>query len=291
MVYQMAKVASRAWIEAVRPIAARDGGQPLHLHFLNRSTLAGIAGVAAMTGPSQTIANRFLLREMLRKGETGSAAITRARRDGQTIRVVTGMRDPVSRSLSMLHFAADFYGDTSRPLDRFRGGDGAATAAVLREFWRALLAGEQPGDSFARLMVTLIGAYRNWFADELFNSLGVCLRADTVTGDPHRLHGDGVEVLLYRVEDMAPDAAGHQALLARASAFLGDALSALPRVNTADSRRSYARYQAAAAAFRLSAAELDAIYDAPSVKHFYSIGEVAAFKRRWLDQSEAGASS
>ena len=96
-----------------------------------------------------------------------------------------------------------------------------------------------------------------------------------------RLSGDGVEVLLYRVEDMAPDAARCRPLLAQAADFLGVATSKFPEINTAATRRSYPRYRAARALLRLPAALLEAIYDAPIVSRFYSPTEIAAFKAQW----------
>jgi hypothetical protein len=285
LVYQMSKVASRSWLEAVRTAAARDGAEPVHVHFVAEPNIAKVAAIAAMPPQSQTIANQFLLRDMLRKGAVARTAIDRARQAGETIRVITGMRDPVARSLSLVHFFADFYGDVSRPLDRIRGGDGAATAEAVTKWWQAVLAGAAPEDSFARLMTFLIGSYRAWFAEELGAILGVTLGERPFVSDrgAQRVSGEGVEVLLYRVEDLDPQAPAHGALLAAASDFLGTPVAGLPQVNTAASRRSSGRYDAARQSLRLSASTLDAIYSAPVVTHFYAAEDIASFKRRWRD--------
>jgi hypothetical protein len=285
LVYQMSKVASRSWLEAARAAAARDGGEPVHVHFVAQPNIAKVTEIAAMPPQTQTIANQFLLRDMLRKGAVARTAIDRARQAGETIRVVAGMRDPVARSLSLVHFFADFYGDVSRPLDRARGGDGATTAEAVTAWWQAVLAEAEPEDSFARLMTFLIGAYRSWFAEELGAILGITLGARPFSPDmgAQRVSGGGVEVLLYRVEDLDPQAPAHRALLAAASDFLGTAVAALPQVNTAASRRSSGRYDAARQCLRLPASMLDAIYGVPVVTHFYAPAEIETFKRRWRD--------
>jgi hypothetical protein len=283
LIYQMTKVASRTWLEVARSAAGLEAAEPIHVHFIARQNLEVVGNIGAMISPFQTIANRILLREMLRKGPAAQAAIDEARRVGRTIKVITGMRDPVARSLSIVHFFGDFYGDTSRPLDGRSAGDGATTAGATAKWWRTVLSNDEPEDSFARLMTFLIGGYRSWFTDEFASVLGFDLGMRTFSFDDgaERLSGDGVEVLLYRVEDMAPDAARCRALLAQAADFLGVPISRFPEINTAATRRSYPRYQAARALLRLPAAFLAAIYDAPIVSRFYSSAEIAAFKAQW----------
>ena len=122
LIYQMLKVASRSWLEAARPAAALEGSEPLHVRFVNPRTLAMLEGLEKAPPGQQTIANLIMLRDTLRKGVEARAAIDGALARGETIRVISGMRDPVARSLSLVHFYADFYGDTSRKLNRATGG-------------------------------------------------------------------------------------------------------------------------------------------------------------------------
>ena len=284
LIYQMAKVASRAWAIGIGPAAAREGGEPLHIHYLSPANVEELRTVNAMSGVSQTIGNRLFVREMIRKSAAAASAIGRARERRERIRIVSGMRDPVARSLSLVHFFADFCGDISRPLDRLRGGDGATTAAATREWWGAILAGVTPADSFGRFMTRRMGDYRTWFSEELEASFGVRLGEGPFPGveGAERLSAEGADVLLYRVEDMAVEAPARRALLAQASDFLEVALTDWPLVNTAATRRSYPRYQAARAALRLDREMLDAIYAAPTVRRFYGEAEIEAFKSQWM---------
>ena len=92
---------------------------------------------------------------------------------------------------------------------------------------------------------------------------------------------DHAKLLLYRVEDLAPQAQGHGGLLAAAADFLGTPIATIPQVNTAASRRSYERFKAAQAALRLPPDMLDAIYDAPVIRRFYSPAETEVFRQKW----------
>jgi hypothetical protein len=284
LIYQMAKVASRAWVFAASPAAAKEHQAPVHAHYLSQGHLAALAAINAMSGPPQTISNRLILRELIRKGPAVRVAIEEALRGGERIRIISGIRDPVARSLSLVHFFADFCGDVSRPLDRFRGGEGAATAAATRKWWSDALAGVAPEDSFARFMTFQIGCYRSWFHEELEALFGVSLGGGPFPEGQgaERLSGGAADVLLYRLEDMAPDAPAYGGLLNCASEFLGIEVTGWLAVNTAATRRSFPRYEAARAALRLDTEVLDAIYGVPIVSRFYSHSEIEGFKRKWM---------
>ena len=279
----MLKVASRSWLEAVRPAAAQEGAAPVHVHFMNDRTLDMLSGLRHVPDKHQTIANQFMLRDLLRKGAATRVAIDQAIARGETIRVVSGMRDPVARSLSLVHFFADFYGDTSRKLTQEQGGEPADMARAVVEFWQMALEGIEPADSFGRLLSFLIGAYRNWFSEELGAVLGVCLGQESfpVGAGAECLEGRHAKVLLYRLEDLAPQTPSFNGLLARASTFLDAPLASLPQVNTAASRRSFTRFEATHAALCLPPYMLNAIYDDPVVRRFYTAAEIDGFRRRW----------
>jgi hypothetical protein len=279
----MAKVASMAWVEAARPAVERMGAAPVHAHFLTEPNLQAIAEILAAPPEENTIANPLIARVVVRKGRQGMAQIEVARQRKQEILVVTGMRDPVARSLSLLTFFADFCGHTGGALSARDGASADAVCAVLGELWRAVLAGAEPAGSFERLVWRMIGAYRNWFSEEL----GAVFDVDIFSapfppgGGAQRLSARGVDVLAYRAEDMTPGAPARRALQDAAESFLGAPNFALPEVNTAATRRSYPLYTQTRERFRLPAATLDAIYDVPAVTHFYRAHEIAEFKARW----------
>ena len=280
IVHQMAKVASMAWVEAAR----LAGTEPEHTHFLTGRNLEYIAALLQSTEPENTIVNPLMVRTILRKGQRGATALGAARQRGQDIRVITGMRDPVARSVSVLSFFADFCGHAGHRLSARDGADADVVCTALAELWRRVLAGTPPAGSFDRLMWLLIGSYRTWFEEELQAVFDV----DVLTGTPfparegvQRLRGPQVEILVYRAEDMLPEAPARQYLLEAARELLSVPALTLPQVNTAETRRSYPLYSQTRERFRLPASMLDEIYAPPVIGHFYSPAEIAAFKAKW----------
>jgi hypothetical protein len=285
VVHQMAKVGSLAWVEAARPLAARGGAAPLHTHYLTAANMEAIEAIVSMSGAANTIVHPLVGREVARRGRKATGPIEAARAAGETIWVITGMRDPVARSISLVSFLADFCGHAGGELSAREGASAEAVCAFLAELWRSVLAGTEPAGSFERLAWRVMGAYRTWFDEELAAVFGLDIFAAPFPpgGGAQRMRGPGVELLAYRAEDMAADAPARRALQMAAETFLGTPDVALPQLNTAATRRSFPLYLQTRERFALPAAALDAIYDAPAVRHFYSPAEIAAFKARWIE--------
>jgi hypothetical protein len=283
LVYQMAKVASRSWVEAVKPTAAQNSETTHHVHFAMPHNRERMRAALAAPGGRQTIANTLMPKSMQRKSLEVSEDIEIARRDGKTIRVVTGMRDPVARSISWLFFMADFYGHVSRPLNPRAPMTSDYVIGALQSIWQSIYERGEPKETFEWYAWFLTGAFRTWFDDELNMSLGIDVRATPFPAGigAQRLTNPGVDVLVYRVEDMTPSAPAYGALLATAESFLQTPLPALPSVNTSATRRTRELYETVRQEMYLPPHLLDAIYSEPIVRHFYSADEIAAFKSRW----------
>jgi hypothetical protein len=208
----MAKVASRSWIEAAKPCAALTGGTPLHCHFVMPLNREMIAAVYRDPARRQTIANMLLPRNMLRTGAAAWTEIENARARGNVIRVITGMRDPVARSISFVVFMADFYGHTALPLTPHGPVTADFVIGFLQENWRAVLERREPDGTFEWLLWFVTGAYRTWFDDEFCAAYGVDVRATPFERDAgaQRVRGGLVDILAYRAEDLIPSSFRHK---------------------------------------------------------------------------------
>jgi hypothetical protein len=71
-------------------------------------------------------------------------------------------------------------------------------------------------------------------------------------------------------------------LLAEASKFPEATVAEFPVANTSDARRSCALSEEVRRQFWLPEDMLDAIYNEPMVRHFYSRDEIAASRRNWI---------
>jgi hypothetical protein len=285
IVHQMAKVASHTWCQTVRDVHGRDEPQPIHCHFMMPATREHIA--AALNGPPdrRTIANMLIAKSTLRDGAATWARLLSARQANETIRVISGIREPVSRSISIILFLADFYGHVDRPLNPRVAMTPEYVIEFLRESWCLVLDRREPRGTFEWLLWYLIGAYRTWFAEELGAAFGVdVLQTEFSPGQAsQRITAPAADVLIYRVEDMQPTAPGYSALLRQASAFLQGPIRAFPVVNTSTARRSHDVSEAVRGRFSLPAATLNRIYDDPIIRHFYSGQEIDGWIARWAD--------
>lgn len=271
-----------AWMEAVGPAARIEQTEPLHVHYLTERNLDALKAILA-PAPDRNIAHPYMARQILRSGRQGRTALDAFRRDGGRIRVITGMRDPVARSISLLFFFADFCGHTDHALSARDNATPVQVCEALSDLWRAVLSRRAPQGKFERLVWFMMSAYRTWFTEELQEVFGIDVYAAPFSAGTgaQRLAGRDAELLAYRAEDLLPGAPGQHACLTAAASFLNSPSVEFPEVNTAATRRSYPLYRQTRDRFRLSQALLDDIYDERSVRHFYGPDEIAAFKRRW----------
>lgn len=282
--YQMAKVASQSWVRAAKPALAAENSAPIHCHFVVPSNRERIAVAFAVPVAQQTIANMFMPRAtLLRAGASAWSQIESARKAHQRIRVVSGMRDPVARSISLIVYMADFFGHVSCPLGPRAEMSADYVIGYLQENWRQVVERSEPDQTFEWVLWYLTDAFRTWFASELGAVFGVDALEGTFDRQEvsQRMSTSVADIFIYRVEDMLPRATGYARLLAQAATFLGTPLDSFPNFNTSTLRRSHALSEEVRQQFWLPDEMLDEIYGEPVVEHFYSRKEILAFKQRW----------
>jgi hypothetical protein len=278
LVHQMAKVASQSWIEVAKA-ATDDGDAPVHCHFVTEDNRARME--SALRDLRPTIANMIVPKTILRGGVAGAAAIEKARTRHEKIKVVTGVRDPVARSISLIIFFTDFIGHTQPPLNPRSQKSADDVIGALRETWEAVLEHREPDATFEWLLWFLTGVYASWFEDELQAVFGANIRGTQFVPESQRFDTSLAEILAYRVEDMLPAARDHAHLLAVTSEFFGYPVTTFPNVNRSQARRSHVLYDEVRRRFRLPAEVLDAIYGVSVMRHFYRPDEIDFFKSCW----------
>ncbi len=173
LIHQMAKVASQSWVEAAKLAAATESSLPIHCHYVVPCNRERMKAVFSLPAPQQTIANMLIPRDLLRVGASVWGQIESARQRQEKIRVVSGMRDPVARSISLIVYLCDFYGHVSRPLSPRTAVSPDYVIGALQENWRLVLERKEPGQTFEWLLWYSTDAFRSWFADELGAAFGV----------------------------------------------------------------------------------------------------------------------
>lgn len=281
--YQMPKAASRSWIEAGKTALAAENVDPIHCHYALPSNRDRMAAVFGLPAAQQTTANMLMPRALLRMGASAWAQIESLRQRREKIRVVSGMREPVARSVSLVIYMADFFGHVSCPLNPRADMSADYVVSYLQETWRWVLERREPDRTFEWLLWYMTDGFRTWFASELGAVFGVDVLEGAFEKQQamQRMSTSEADVLIYRVEDMRPEASGYARLLAQASTFLETTLTAFPSINTSTTRRSRALSEEVRRHFWLPDEMLDAIYGEPVVQHFYNRDEILAFKQRW----------
>jgi hypothetical protein len=278
LVYQMARVGSISWFSVARELCGTDA--VLHLHYMAQPSVSFLRALLAAEGPEQTIVRRQCIRSFIALAARGLAATNTC----TELTIITAMRDPVARALSVFFFLADFFGCSSRALSWRDGAKPIEVAGAFKEMLERSLNDEEPGDTFSRMCWFMMRGSRTWFDDELWRVYDFDIRSAGFAPGPvprFATFGPLRRLLVYRTEDMKPGTAANKVLLRSAGSLLGTEIETLPLTNDAAARRSGPLFEAVRQQIRLPICLLDRIYRDEMVRLFYTDEEIEAFQKRW----------
>lgn len=280
LVFQMAKVASRSWMQLLQQtFPERD---VVHFHSITEKSAEYIGEIERLTGPAQTIKYPSLPR-LGRPPERIARFIRNGRWIGPNVDILAGVREPVARAISAVAFLSNRMGHTRHAVTVRDGGSPETLRSLFFEVLR-MARGPQPEqweDTFVQMLGRVLHAYRNWFAEEMEPGFGIDVTKAEFDRDARAMVVDGpCRLFVYRVEDLL-DPEAHARVVDAASRFFGRELGAVPPQNTAGEARFRELYRPFAQSISLTADELDWFYDCQTVGTFYTPEEVAAFRRRW----------
>lgn len=263
LVHSYGKVASTS-LQAALSAAFPD--QVNYSHGLRPKTLAVAEAYQSATGH---IGNWGFLQEV----PAVLARFQAAHKAGQTVDVITGVRDPVTRSLAAAMQMVDYlFSECISP-------DAEATACRLVPRLRDLWVNDTDNDDPVRRMAEwIIRAPLFWLNREIEEAFGFDLLRHAF--DPHvgyrLLEHEGIRLLLYRIED-APYG------IERGLAHLyPDRNIKLPVLNEGRRKETGEVYERLKAVFRLPYDRLAEIYENPYVAHFYR-REAQSSIARWAE--------
>ncbi len=250
VVYHMGKVGSTTVRSSIAAATSRLPVFAVHtLTEDGHQTLAGLyrtAGVPLFPRGRHLLISRLLMDQLERD-------------NGARWKIVTLVRDPVARNLSLLFQVGDLLLPNFQRGSRICGSEVERLSARIEERYPAQV----------RCL--------NWFADELEPVFGVdVLAAPFPRKRGYAIYrGDRADVLLIkleRLEERANEALGE---------FLGlDEFRLIER--NVSARKPYAAaYRRFLREVALSDAYLDRFYDTPLMRHLYTDRELAGFRARW----------
>ena len=173
-----------------------------------------------------------------------------ARKSNIDLDVITPVRDPVARCVSMFGY------DVPKELNH----ESVEVDRLLDFFWS---------------MSAHKTVFR-WFDDEIRPTLGIDVCDHPFPG-PNRVltvSRDRWRWLVYRLEDI-------ETVTPEIGRFLGVTDFHIPRVNESKAHVNPVVHRKFMDAIRFPASYLDRMYGSRFVRHFYTPAEIAAFRRRW----------
>jgi len=255
LVFQMGKVASSAIFDALR--AAELRSPIFHIHFLNPASIRGAEDLLRRTFGTRGSVNRWALYE--------SRYVRRhfLKDSHRPIKIVSLVRDPVSRNLSSFFANLDMF--IPHCLARFDQGS-LTVADIRRHFLTDFHEHTYPLQWFDEEMKSTFGI--DVFADD-----DVVRRSDTL----FQYKRDHVELLVLRVEDLADG--GSRAL----EDFLGIAPVTLRATNEARSKDYDRVYRAVIKRLKLPEDYLARMYSSRLSTRFYDSAMIDRFRSRWTE--------
>lgn len=278
--FQMAKVASRSWMRLLDDMLPNS--MVTHFHVISEPARTRIEAIMSQTGDAQT----FKYLSMPRLGRPPDDILPQIRQGkwiGPALTIVSGVRDPVARAISLVAFSCNRFGYTRAPVT-VRDGGSAESLNLL--FFKALRLAQSEncvmeGDTLLTQLAHGIHDYGIWFDQELDAGFGLDVFRTEFNHQARCLQIEGTNrVFVYRVEDL-PTSAASAAMTLSASNFLGSQFDAVPPENTEGEARFRNLYKEFVRTVKLSKSDLDWFYDEKTVRHFYTDAEIDSFKIRW----------
>jgi hypothetical protein len=260
IVYSPPKVGSTTMCETLmRMPFIHSRSKIRHLHFLSSKGLDFIARLnAAYVGhPEEHVWLEHMTHcHWMRLLLAANREVRKAGADPALVNkpfVLTGVREPVAQYLSMVFHIDWMFADS---IDKLTAD--YLQKRICRDPW--------------------LHEFNDWFTDDLAATFDVNVYAGSFpTGRGWDIYeNENARILLVRQEnlDRLQEAFGE---------FYGmdPATFDITRANEGDNKAYAEHYNAVKRAFRLSEQQLDEIYSAPYVRHFYTPEEIAGFKEWW----------
>lgn len=281
-IFQMAKVASRSWLKLLH--AARPEDTISNFHVTSGHRIEIDDALFQKPASEQSIKYNAL------PGPAAPDMSIRVQLDGQSwkgprSKIITGVRDPLARALSVAGYFTNYLGYKNYPVTiRDRG-----TPENLARLFRTALSLARmrkpppPDDILLAVLSEMILLSKVWFEEELKPTFGLDIadlrfdfdRASLVITGEH-------DLFAYRFED-AVDPSRVPLMLAAASDFFETELTCFPTDTSVENRyRKF--FDMFKAALVLTEEELEWFYDGAAMSVFYSAEEISAMKSKWHAQ-------
>lgn len=270
IVATMMKVGSRSLVRTIKEQSAHD---VTLIH-----NLAGNKIDPFPTRRSEKKTEKWpVLRRMQATKDVFSGEVDHGVWRGPPVYLVSGVRDPVARAVSLIGFISNRIGYTEYGVTVRDGGTPEALMTLLQTCLKTLRGGEPSTDSVINWFCRAISDYDQWF--DRVTGRGFGIDAYDHAFDPSRCAltaGSNSRLLVFRVEDM-----GKRQLRDSLGDFLRTDIPSIKNDDKSGERRFSELYKGFKAIAKFDEETLDWFYDNRTVRHFYSAAEIQSFRKTW----------
>ncbi|MCY1666600.1 glycosyltransferase [Rhizobium sp. SL86] len=205
-----------------------------------------------------------------------------AERRGETITFISGVRDPVARSLSV---AMQLYQELFAEASDLENSEECVARRIAHQISSLWQSGSGESDARRRLAEKTIRSPLTWFQEELVTPFGFDVFSREFNKEEgYTIYTNGrMRLLLFRVEN---GSAGVERGLRE---LFPEQDFHLPHANSGDEKRTGLIYRELRKCFKMPRVALEALYDQPAIKHFYTEDETRSAIERWVDDASFSA--
>ncbi|WP_428034826.1 glycosyltransferase [Amphritea sp.] len=247
-------------------------GEAFHSHGLTSWTLDPISAFSSTVG-----ADTYNYSNFLDEAPLIQKRIDDAQQNGEVITILTGVRDPISHSLSVIMQNLEIaLKDCIRP-------SAEETARVLADRATDLWLNDPRDDVSSDVFLHWgIRTPFEWLYREIEEPFGFSLQETPIDRETGYsiFENDNFRLMIYRYED-APFS-----IEKGLAELFPDIDTSLPYENVGSEKPTADIYQALLECFRLPRQALEKIYAHPGVRHYYDDDEIAAAISRWSEPEE-----
>jgi hypothetical protein len=279
LVFQMAKVASRSWLNLLK--ATAPDSTMAHFHTISENRMALIERIVTLRGDTQTI-KHMTLGGLGRPPEQIQPFIVNGNWVGPETRIIAGVRDPVARAVSAVGDFCNRLGYTGFGVNARDGGTPENLVDIFYRSLRVAQGIDTKDDTLITLLSHTFADYRLWFKEELAPAFDADISNIPFDRETRCLRLSGTHrIFVYRVEDLLEKNA-EQRLLDSASDFLGKRVTTFPQYDVSRETRYQALYSDFVKKIKLSDSDIAWFYDNEIVAKFYTPEEVESFMSKWV---------
>ena len=198
----------------------------------------------------------------------------------EEIKFITGVREPIDRSISLLFQVIHYITPIYDALDDDEGAWIETLSRFLEKIWLGSDEELASAGRTGQLLHSFVHMPERWFGEEFATFTGLDMKGIVVGQGGTIIKNGNRSAYLYRFED------GKKSIADGVAKFLGLSSLATEAKNSVTDKRSSILHDRFRARYRPSTGVIEKAYAQSWLNSFYSSDEIAGFRRAWEERGE-----